>query len=247
MIMKSLTPFLCASLAVHMFGFAAVAMFIPGMSGVAGDPYGDPDRVFVSVVSDQDLIPVAAAPAPEDSPESVASEKAKDEANPESSPEVLAKEVPESPTEFNRTPVEETPDPESRIKEQEKKQEKEPEESSESNPQVASTLHMRRAALGKELRDFQALLLAAIRQATFFPKEALKERHYGEVKVAFTIAKDGQLSRVEVVTPSGCQILDDAAVEILHKAAEKFPSLPSFLNREDLNYVVPIRFKEKRG
>jgi len=247
MIMKKLTPFLCASMAVHMCGFAAVAMFIPAITGIAGDPYGDPDRVFVSVISDQDLIPVAATPSPEDSSATVASEKAKQESNPEASAEVLAREVPESRTEFSRTPVEATPDSESRIKEQEQKRETDQDESSASNPQVASTLHMRRAALGNELKDFQSLLLAAIRQATFFPQEALKERRYGEVKVAFTIAKDGKLARVEVVGPSGCQILDDAAVEILHRAAEKFPSLPASLNREGLNYTVPIRFKEKRG
>ena len=64
--------------------------------------------------------------------------------------------------------------------------------------------------------------------------------------VAFTISKDGQLSRVEVKTSSGCQTLDDAAVEIMRKASEKFPSLPASLDRESLDYTVPIRFKEKR-
>jgi periplasmic protein TonB len=247
MIMKKLAPFLCASMAVHMCGFAAVAMFIPAMTGIAGDPFGDPDRVFISVVSDQDLTPVASTPAPVDSPESADSEKAKEEAVPEATPEVIAQETPESPTEFNRTTIEEIPDEESRIKEEQKKKEKEQDESSASNPQVASTLLMRRAALGNALRDFESLLLAAIRQATFFPQEALKEKRHGQVMVAFSIDKDRKLSRVEVVTPSGCQILDNAALEILRKAAEKFPSLPAFLDRECLDYTVPIRFKEKRS
>ena len=129
----------------------------------------------------------------------------------------------------------------------EKKKEKEQDKSSASNPQVASTLLMRRAALGQELRDFQSLLLAAIRRSTFFPKEALKEQRHGQVMVAFTINKEGQLSQVQVASSSGCQILDNAAVEIMRKASEKFPSFPASLNRESLGYTVPIRFKDKPG
>ncbi|MBI5251236.1 MAG: energy transducer TonB [Desulfomonile tiedjei] len=245
--MKRFMPFLSASMAVHLCGFAAIGMFVPAMTGIAGDPFGDPDRVFISVVSDQDLTPVASTPAPVDSPEAVDSEKAKEEAVPEATPEVLAKETPDSPTEFNQTTIEEIPDAESQVKEQEKKKEKQQDESSASNPQVASTLLMRRAALGTELRDFQSLLLAAIRRATFFPQEALKDKRHGQVMVAFTISKDGQLSRVEVKTSSGSQTLDDAAVEIMRKASEKFPLFPASLSRETLDYTVPIRFKEKRG
>ena len=103
------------------------------MTGIAGDPFGDPDRVFISVVSDQDLTPVAPTPAPVDSPEAVDSEKSKEEAVPEATPEVLAKETPDSPTEFNQTTIEETPDAEAKNKEQERKEKR-----SRTSPQQAT-------------------------------------------------------------------------------------------------------------
>jgi protein TonB len=243
--MKNFIPFIGASMAVHMCGFVALAMFFPAMTGVAGDPFGDPDRVFVSVISDQDLTAVAPTPAPFDSPAAVESEKPKEESQPEESPAVLTHDVTDSPAEFNETVVEEPTKVEPRITEPEKKQEPEQEESSLSNPQVASTLHMRRAALGSAMRDFESLLLAAIRQATFFPHEALKKKRHGQVTVAFTLDEDRKLARVAVIESSGSQVLDDAAVEIMRKASEKFPSLPAVLNRESLSYTVPIRFKEK--
>jgi protein TonB len=247
MISKKFIPFISASMAVHFFGFAAISMFVPVKMGAAGDPFGDPDRVYVSVVSDQDLTAVAPTPAPVDSPAAVESEKAKEKSQPEESPEVVAQNVTETPAYFNETIVEEPEDSEPRIAEPEKKHEPEKEESSASLPQVASTVHMRRAALGSAMRDFESLLLAVIRQSTYFPQEALKEKRHGQVMVAFTIDKDRRLARVEVVGTSGCQILDDAALEIMRKASDKFPALPEFVNEEGVSYTLPIRFKEKRA
>jgi len=214
--------------------------------GMAGDPFGDPDRIFISVVSDQDLTPVAPTPAPVDSPEATDSDKEKQDVALEPIPELLAKESQEPTTEFNRTEIDEVSDIESRDKEQEKKKE-EQEKSSASNPQVASSALTRRAALGSSLHDFESLLLAAIKQSVFFPREALKERRHGQVIVAFTIDKDRRLSSIEVTSSSGCKILDKAAVEIIRKASEKFPSLPASLNRDNLSYTVPIHFKEKKN
>lgn len=246
MISKKFIPFISASMAVHLCGFAAIGLFVPVMMGAAGDPFGDPDRVYVSVISDRDLTAVAPTPAPVDSPAAVESEKATEESRPEVNPEILAQTTKETPADFNETIVEEPPDNEPPIAEPEKKKEAQKEESSASLPQVASTLHMRRAALGNAMRDFESLLLAAIRQATFFPQEALKQRRHGQVMVAFTIDKDRKLAKVEVVGTSGCQILDNAAIEIMYKASDKFPSLPGSLDGKSLSYTLPIRFKEKR-
>jgi len=247
MIMKKLMPFVGASMAVHLCGFAAVGTFLTAVPRIAGDPFGDPDRVFISVISDQDLNAVAPTPAPVDSPDAASAEKLKEKARPEASPELLARNVKDLPAECKEAVAEETPNPDSHVMESEKKLEHEQEESSASNPQVASTLQMRRAALGSELRDFESLLLAAIRQATFFPQEALKEKRYGQVTVAFTMDKDRKLTRVDVLVTSGCRVLDDAALEIVRKASERFPSLPAVATQESLTYNVPINFIERRS
>ncbi len=247
MTMRGLIPFFCLSLAMHAGIFAVFGVLKPAQALVAGVPDGDLDRVFVSLVADRDLTPVAATPAAEDSLASAESEKQNEPAKPEERPEVLAKEEPIAPLEINDKPVQEEKDPRPAVLPEEKKPDKEQDESAASTPQVASSAYMRRASWGNEMRDFQTLLLAAIRQATFFPKEALKERRHGQVVVAFTISRDGTLSRVRIVTPSGCIHLDKAATEIVTKAAGKFPPFPTFVDRESLDYTVPILFKEERA
>lgn len=248
MTMRSFIPFFCISIMMHAGAFAAFGVLVPHHPLVAGVSDGDPDRVFVSVIADQDLIAVAPTPAPQDSLASAESKKEKEPEKPEERPEILAKEEPVAPLEKAEKAPEEEPLKEvKKDQEQEKQPKKDTEDSVASLPQVASSAQKRRAALGNELRDFQTLLLAAIRQATFFPKEALKERRHGEVVVAFTVRKDGKVSRLEVVGPSGCVHLDAAATEIVTKASAHFPSFPALIGCDSLDYTVPIMFKEKRG
>jgi periplasmic protein TonB len=244
--LKSFLPFWGISMAVHVAAFAAFGVLAPSHALVAGTADGDPDRVFVKVIADQDLIAVAATPAPEDSLASVDSKKEREPEKPEDRPDVLAREEPIAPLQKTEKVPEEEPEKEVEKKpEQEKQPNKDKEDSVASLAQVASSAHMRRAALGNELRDFQTLLLAAIRQATFFPKEALKERRHGQVVVAFTISRDGKLSQLQVVGPSGCIHLDSAATEIVAKASASFPPFPPLADRDSLDYTVPIVFKEK--
>ena len=65
--MKRLFPFVLASLAVHIFAFLAFGTVISRQTGIAGMADGDPDRVFVLVVSEEDRIAVAPTPCPVDS------------------------------------------------------------------------------------------------------------------------------------------------------------------------------------
>jgi protein TonB len=227
--MRVLAPFLCLSAAIHAAAFLGVTLLVPHKSGIAGSLDGDPDRVFVVVVSDQDLTPVAAAPSP------VSSLESRDKKS-EQTTEVPEMSEPEPQTTIN---------PDFQITDQEEKQEQE--NSSASPARIASNAHMRLASLGKDVDDFQSRVLAAIRQATFFPLEALKYRRHGEVTVAFVINRDGTVSSVEVISSSACAALDSAAREIITKAAKTFPTFPASVREESLRYTVPIHFKQRRS
>ena len=229
--MKVLAPFLCLSVAIHAGAFLGLPLLISPHSRIAGSPDGDPDRVLVLLVSDQDLTPVAATPSPVSSQESKymkPEETARD-------PEVTE---PEPQTAINT---------DFQITDEEKKREKENEESAASTAQIASSAQMRLAGLGKDVHDFQSKVLAAIRQATFFPLKALKHRRHGEVTVAFVINRDGTVSSVEVIRSSTCALLDRAAREIIAKAAKTFPPFPESVREESLRYTVPIHFKQRRS
>lgn len=112
--------------------------------------------------------------------------------------------------------------------------------------QSASRESLFRAARGKALADFRASLLSAIRQASYFPRIALRKRQHGATTVRFTVGKDGSISELTVTQSSGSKHLDEAAVKIIRKAAKDFPPIPASISRDSLNYVVPIVFKKRR-
>ncbi|MFH1115620.1 MAG: TonB family protein [Pseudomonadota bacterium] len=247
--MNRLIPFLCFSLALHGGAFATLANFMEIPSGVIGSETGDPERVSVSVVAEEEVTATAPLPCPVDSIAAVESKEAAEPVAPDPTPEVIAKQEPEVPADFTTEPVvEEEPEPEPPKETPEKEiVEKEHEESTASKSQVASDVQKSRAALGRDLRDFHSRMIAAIRQAIFFPEEAARKRQYGEVVVRFRINVKGELTRLEVIGTSGAKALDNAALEIIRKAVNKFPTVPPGLDENELHYTLPILFKKKEG
>lgn len=257
--MKRLIPFLLVSVAIHAGAFVTGNALFSRQTGVAGDPYGQTDRTFVVVVSEEDVIPVASTPCEQDSSASKQAEKEREETKEEQEkrveqpevenrekseepPEIIAREQTQNPTELTGTW-----EHVSEVVEEQKSPPVRKETSIASDPTTASNAHMRATSLGKEIRDFQSKIRAAIRHATFFPKKALRQRRHGQVVVSFTIQRDGRLTGVSVAQASDCAALDEAALEIIRKAAEKFPAFPAGVSEESLEYTVPILFREKKS
>jgi protein TonB len=116
-----------------------------------------------------------------------------------------------------------------------------------SMPSFASPERRLVAAAGKEVADFKAKLLSAIEEASYFPRKALNKRHHGRAVVTFSLARDGSISMPAITEHSGSDILDQAAVTIIRKAATNFPPLPLGITSESVTYSVPIIFKEPPG
>jgi protein TonB len=56
-----------------------------------------------------------------------------------------------------------------------------------------------------------------------YPPEAAKKGLYGDLKISFTIKKDGKLGAVELVRTSGYKMLDDAALKALKDGEPYWP------------------------
>ncbi|AFU99431.1 energy transducer TonB [Simiduia agarivorans] len=56
-----------------------------------------------------------------------------------------------------------------------------------------------------------------------FPEEALRKEIFGRLTLAVRILPDGRLDKVEVTTPSGYRLLDDAAIGIIRDASPFAP------------------------
>ena len=78
----------------------------------------------------------------------------------------------------------------------------------------------------------------AIQKHHKYPKRAQKMRHQGIVEVSFLYKKDGTVRDVKVIKSSGFETLDEAAVELINRAAPDFPTL-------DRDYVIkiPVSYK----
>ena len=113
-----------------------------------------------------------------------------------------------------------------------------------STPSVATPEREGPLKAGDEAQTYKDLIFAAIHEAAYYPKAALRNMAHGQTVVRFTINKDGSLSNISIVAHADSQALDEAALKIVKKAAAKFPSIPDALMRDQVTYVVPIVFKK---
>jgi protein TonB len=200
------------------------------------------ESVMVRFVADEESVPVEETPASVDSAASAPSVAGK----PDQNQKVDNPDKKEQHLEAK----------EQEVIEQEKKKESDPKETKSGDgptnsvaslPSVASEERRILSAGGSDMEDFQSRILAAIREAIHFPKEALDRKKHGETVVQFTVNRDGSVSDLRVRQESGSPILDEAALSIVRKASKNFPSIPNRLAQDQINYVVPILFKEKRS
>jgi TonB family protein len=214
--------------------------FFP-VAHVAGTTGTGENVIMMKVVADEDVIPQDESPASMDSTASAPSLARRDKSKNRQPPEPLQTQADNH---------ENGPSPKEMEVKEKPKDKQDGNAQQDSIAAMASTASAERRLVragGQEGNALDAMVLSAIRESIFFPKNAFNQRHHGEVVVAFAINRDGSLSDLRVVKPSESAILNEAAVKIIQKAAKKFPSIPDTLFRERLDYVVPIFFKDKKG
>ncbi|MBM3239559.1 energy transducer TonB [Candidatus Poribacteria bacterium] len=92
------------------------------------------------------------------------------------------------------------------------------------------------------MREFLELIRKKIETVKMYPNWAREAGYEGTTKIRFAILSDGQLGEVSIIDSSGYDILDNAAIAAIEKAAP-FPPLPDTLNRDILRIELPIVFK----
>jgi len=73
-----------------------------------------------------------------------------------------------------------------------------------------------------------------IKSRWIFPPEARDKYESGRLTLVFTLDRTGKLHRIVIESPSGRQLLDQAAVEAV-RGADPFPAFPEHINLERLN------------
>jgi TonB family protein len=75
-----------------------------------------------------------------------------------------------------------------------------------------------------------------------YPLTARRAMIEGRVGIKMTILKDGQLEKVEIIEPSGYDILDKSALESIQNSAP-FPQLPKDIERKRIQINIYLTYK----
>ena len=86
---------------------------------------------------------------------------------------------------------------------------------------------------------FEAELRSAIQAAVRYPQAAKMMQLTGKTLVAF-VFRDGAVSQVRVVTSSGADLLDHAALDAVRNAP--YPATPKELQGKSMDFTIWVRF-----
>lgn len=86
----------------------------------------------------------------------------------------------------------------------------------------------------------------AVRQAILknrvYPRQARRKHQQGISVVAFRLQKNGIIERLRVITSSGSELLDRAALRAVGKVRQ-FKSFPKEMTRQYWDFEIPVSFK----
>lgn len=97
----------------------------------------------------------------------------------------------------------------------------------------------------EELKQLKANFTSEVRErialVKMYPRRARSRGFEGQPVVAFTLSRNGGLTKYSIVESSGHQILDKSALESVKKAVP-YPPIPDKLDIEFINLKLPISY-----
>lgn len=96
----------------------------------------------------------------------------------------------------------------------------------------------------RQVEAWQRRIFSHIARHKRYPEAARPKRLTGETLVAFRLDAAGQVQDLRVVRPSGAEILDLAALEVLRKASP-LPPPPASVQVSAMEFTIPLRFSAK--
>jgi protein TonB len=80
-----------------------------------------------------------------------------------------------------------------------------------------------------------------VRQFFYYPDAALAVRTTGVVIMHFSVGRNGRIDRLQIGKSSGDKGLDQAAIDIMHKA-QPLPPIPDRMHTDRVEGDLPINF-----
>jgi periplasmic protein TonB len=95
---------------------------------------------------------------------------------------------------------------------------------------------------GATLQQYRTGLIAFARQFKRYPTQAMERGWEGRVEIRITVKPTGTIESARVKTPSGYQILDDQALDMVKRALARTPMPPALVGRE-FSVDIPVIFE----
>jgi len=92
------------------------------------------------------------------------------------------------------------------------------------------------------LRQYCEIIKQKIEEEKEYPGWAERNGYEGQVEIRFKLLADGQVENVEIVSPSGYEILDNEAVRTI-QASAPFPPIPKAVAKAHLWIKLPVIFE----
>lgn len=89
--------------------------------------------------------------------------------------------------------------------------------------------------------NYKGKVVAKLRRAKRYPREAKRRNLQGTARVSFTIARSGSVSGVRITRSSGHPELDQAAIDMVRRASP-MPRFPADIRDSKMSLQVPVRF-----
>jgi len=118
-----------------------------------------------------------------------------------------------------------------------------PSNESESNPDLNNSAAPTKLSLPSLAQSdpYFGRLFGRLQRAKFYPFEARRLRHFGQVEISFEIHRDGKISNIQLSKKSESPILDEAALESVRRIRRHQP-LPQHYLHPFISVTVPFVF-----
>lgn len=192
-----------------------------------------PDRH--ALAQEETLVVLLTPPEPE--VEEVPIEVPVEKPEPEPEPDPVPEEIPEIPEEIDIPEEIETLDPIDPEPVIEKIFESDTPEAVISDPRPVKTVPV----FGTPPTSYNSKVLALIKRCKRYPKAAERRGIEGSVQMRLVLARSGDVLEAAVVSGSGTEMLDDAALKMI-ECAKPFPPFPEDMECLKAEFLVPVDF-----
>jgi protein TonB len=98
---------------------------------------------------------------------------------------------------------------------------------------------------GKMIQEYRSDLITHAKKFLRYPPQAMERGWEGRVEIR-VIVRSGAIESASIKTPSGYQVLDDRALDMVRRAQTRTP-LPEALRVREFSIDIPVTFELRAG